>query len=304
MNWLTIAIVSAIVFALVSIFDKVILVRYIRDARVFIVMVGFIQFPMGLVVLPFVPFESYSVTTLAAGYFSGFLWGVSLTAMFLAMRREEVSRVIPVISISPVFVAVLAVIFLSERLTAMHWLAIVMTVAGAMVISARMSGTSRLPKFNSTFGLLIAGSIFIAGGQFLTKVAADEMSLWNLFALRNIGLGTACVLLMFRPYVLRETARAMSNATTAGMFFLTEGVLVFIGLVLTIWAIDIGPISLVATAMSSRPLFVFMMSVGLSIPLGVSRWKLLNESLDRRTLAVKLVSTAMIVLGISAVSLL
>ena len=304
MNWLTIAIVSAIVFALVSIFDKVILVRYIRDARVFIVMVGFIQFPMGLVVLPFVPFESYSVTTLAAGYFSGFLWGVSLTAMFLAMRREEVSRVIPVISISPVFVAVLAVIFLSERLTAMHWLAIVMTVAGAMVISARMSGTSRLPKFNSTFGLLIAGSIFIAGGQFLTKVAADEMSLWNLFALRNIGLGTACVLLMFRPYVLRETARAMSNATTAGMFFLTEGVLVFIGLVLTIWAIDMGPISLVATAMSSRPLFVFMMSVGLSIPLGVSRWKLLNESLDRRTLAVKLVSTAMIVLGISAVSLL
>ena len=73
---------------------------------------------------------------------------------------------------------------------------------------------------------------------------------------------------------------------------------------LTIWAIDLGPISLVATAMSSRPLFVFMMSIGLSLPKGVSRWKLLNEQLDRRTLAVKLVSTAMIVVGISAISLL
>lgn len=300
MNWLTIAIVSAVVFALVSILDKVILVRYIRDARTFIVMVGFIQFPMGLIILPFVPFESYSSATLAAGYFSGFLWGISLIAMFLAMRQEDVSKVVPVISISPVFVAIGAVIFLSERLTALHWLAIILTVAGAMVISVRMTGTSRLPRFNSTFALLIAGSITIAGGQFLTKVAADDMGVWNLLTLRNMGLGSACVLFMFRPHVLKETAKVLSDATAAGVFFLTEGVLVFIGLVLTIWAIDLGPVSLVATAMSSRPLFVFMMSVGLSLPM----WRLLNEPLDRRTLAVKLVSIGMIIVGISGISLL
>lgn len=300
MNWLTIAIASAVVFALVSILDKVILVRYIRDPRTFIVMVGFIQFPMGLVVLPFAPFESYSAVTLAAGYFSGFLWGLSLTAMFLAMSREDVSRVVPVISISPVFVAILAVIFLSEQITALQWLAIIITVAGAVVISARTSGTSRLPTFNSTFVLLIAGSICIAGGQFLTKVAAEEMGVWNLFTLRNIGLGSACVLFMFRPYVLREIVRTLSNVTSAGVFFLTEGALVFIGLVLTIWAIDQGPVSLVVTAMSSRPLFVFMMSIVLSLPM----WRLLNEPLDRRTLATKIISTAMIVLGISGISLL
>ncbi len=300
MNWLSIAILGSVVFALVSILDKVILVHYIRDARTFIVMVGFITFPMGLLILPFVPFDNYPITVLAAGYFSGFLWGISLIAMFLAMRREDVSRVIPVISISPVFVAILAVMFLAEKLTALHWVAIMATVAGAIIISAKTTGSSRLPNLDSTFLLLIAGSLFIAGGQYLTKVAANDMSVWNLLTLRNMGLGSACILFMFRPYVLREMLRAMTNATSAGLFLLTEGLLVFIALVLTIWAIDQGPVSLVATAMSSRPLFVFIMSIALSLPM----WKLLNESLDRRTLAIKLVSIAMIIIGISGISLL
>lgn len=300
MIWLPIAVLSAFVFALVSILDKVILVRYIRDARTFIVMVGFISIPMGLLVLPFAPFEGYPASILAVGYFSGFLWGISLIAMFLAMRVEDVSRVVPVISISPVFVAILAVIFLSEGLTALHWAAIVLTVAGAVVISTKATGRSRLPTFNATFLLLIGSSISIAGGQFLTKIAADEMGIWNLLTVRNMGLGSACILFMFRPYVLRETVRALSNATSAGVFFLTEGALVFIGLVLTIWAIELGPVSLVATAMSSRPLFVFIMSIGMSLPV----WKLLNEPLDRRTLAIKLLSTIMILVGISAISFL
>ncbi len=300
MNWLSIAILGSVVFALVSILDKVILVHYIRDARTFIVMVGFITFPMGLLILPFVPFDNYPITVLAAGYFSGFVWGISLIAMFLAMRREDVSRVIPVISISPVFVAILAVMFLAEKLTALHWVAIMATVAGAIIISAKTTGSSRLPNLDSTFLLLIAGSLFIAGGQYLTKVAANDMSVWNLLTLRNMGLGSACILFMFRPYVLREMLRAMTNATSAGLFLLTEGLLVFIALVLTIWAIDQGPVSLVATAMSSRPLFVFIMSIALSLPM----WKLLNESLDRRTLAIKLVSIAMIIIGISGISLL
>jgi hypothetical protein len=62
----------------------------------------------------------------------------------------------------------------------------------------------------------------------------------------------------------------------------------------------LGPVSLVATAMSTRPLFVFVLSVLLS-----SRaWRLPDEPLDRETLPTKLVSAAMIVSGVSAISLL
>lgn len=301
MDWIFVALASAFVFGVVSIFDKVILMRYVPSPRTFIVMVGMIQFPMGLVVLPFFPLQGYPAMVVATAYFSGFVWGISLVAMFWAMSREDVSRVIPVISISPVFVAILAVIFLNERLTAFHWVAILVTVGGAALISMRMTGKTRHISLSPSFFLLLFGSMAFAGGQFLSKLALEEdMSVWNLFALRNFGLGTACILLMMRPSTLPDICRVLVNPTSASVFVMTEGVLVFAALLFTLWAIALGPVSLVATVQSTRPLFVFGMSVMLSLPL----WHLLNEPLDKRTLANKLVSTAMIVAGISAISLL
>ena len=80
---------------------------------------------------------------------------------------------------------------------------------------------------------------------------------------------------------------------------MAEGFVVLLAMVLTLWAIGLGPVSLVATAMATRPLFVFAMSIALSSRL----WPLLNEPLDRRTLLHKLVSTAIIVAGIVGISL-
>jgi uncharacterized membrane protein len=216
------------------------------------------------------------------------------------MSREDVSRVIPVISISPVFVAILAVIFLNERLMALHWVAILITICGAALISMRMTGKARQISLSPSFFLLLFGSTAFAGGQFLSKLALEDMSVWNLLTLRSFGLGSACILLMMRPATLPEVRRALVNPASASLFVMTEGVLVFVALLLTLWAISLGPVSLVATVQSTRPLFVFGMSVLLSLPL----WHLLDEPLDGRTLANKLISTVMIVAGISAISLL
>lgn len=301
MNWIIVSLLSAFSFAVVSVLDKVILVRYITNARAFIVMVGMIQIPMGLLVLPFVPLDTSSFQGSFIGYISGFIWGVSLIAMFWAMSKDDVSKVIPVMSISPVFVAILAVVFLSESLSAWHWVAIVVTVAGAALISVRLTGRAFGITLGPTFLLLLFGSVALAGGQFLSKVALEDISLWNLYTLRSLGLGSACILLVFRPEVVSPIRRALFNLESFTVFFVTEGLLVFVALVLSLWAIDLGPVSLVATVFSTRPLFVFAMSLLLSTPL---LWRILDEPMDRKTLTNKVVSTTMIVGGISALSLL
>ena len=94
---------------------------------------------------------------------------------------------------------------------------------------------------------------------------------------------------------------AMRNLDNPIDVFLTaEGAVVFAGVTLSLWAIALGPVSLTVTLMSTRPLFVFALSVLVSS----SVWRLLDGPLDRKTLANKLVSTTMIVAGISAISLL
>ncbi len=299
MDWVAVSLASAAAFAVVSILDKVILVRFVPNARAFIVMVGLIQFAIAAVALPFSSFEGLGAGPIVVGYFSGFLWGVSLIAMFWVMSTQDVSRVIPVISTSPVFVAVMAVIFLSEHLGPLHWLAILVTVAGAGLISLRPGGSSGRVGLGPSFLVLLLGSVALAGGQFLSKVALDDLDIGTLLVTRSIGLGMAATILPFRPSVVGVIRRAVSNAATIGVFVLAEGFVVLFAMVLTLRAFELGPVSLVATAMATRPLFVFAMSVALSSSL----WPVLNEPMDRRTLLHKLTSTAIIVGGIAGISL-
>ena len=300
MDWVTVSLISAVVFAVVSILDKVILTRYTPSAPTFIVLTGLLQIPGAFIVLIFVPFQSYSLDVWIIGYFAGFVWGISLVIMFLVMSREDVSRVIPVIATSPVFVAVLATIYLQEDLSVIHWAAIVVTVAGAALISLRWTDHSQKELLGSSFFLLLLASALVAGGQFLSKVALEEMSVLNLHVLRNVGLGMACMLIPLRPSIIRETRQVLADRKGTGVLVLNEGIIALVASLLTLWSIALGPVSLVVTVMSTRPLFVFVMSVLLSF--GV--WKMLEEPLDRGTVVRKMVFTAIIVAGVAGITLL
>ena len=58
---------------------------------------------------------------------SGVLSGVYLAMMFWVMRTQDVSRVVPVTSTHTIFVAILAMVFLAEVISALAWFGIVMS---------------------------------------------------------------------------------------------------------------------------------------------------------------------------------
>ena len=65
-------------------------------------------------------------------------------------------------------------------------------------------------------------------------------------------------------------------------------------------ATGLGAVSLVAALAATRPFFVFLVSSLFSI----EKIKLLNEPLERDTVALKVIALAMIVGGIATLSLL
>ena len=81
---------------------------------------------------------------------------------------------------------------------------------------------------------------------------------------------------------------------------LAEGVLAPIALVALIFATKLGPVSLVATIAGTHPIFVVFYTAVLSMP-GL---RIMNESLDRGTLAVKVASVALIIGGVASLGLL
>ena len=145
---------------------------------------------------------------------------------------------------------------------------------------------------------MVVASAIAGGGFILNKLALQTMDFWSFLPIRNLGLATPTMLLAIRPQVLKATITALTTRNSLRIILLNEGVIVPFAIFLTMLSVSLGPVSLVVTAQSSRPLFVFFFSSILS----VRRFGLLHESLIVSTLLIKLFSLILIVVGIAMVA--
>ena len=73
--------------------------------------------------------ENINLFNFMASGVSGVCWGGALAMMFWGYKLEEASRASAIIHTFPVFVAVLAVLFLGETLIIREWIAILIAVS-------------------------------------------------------------------------------------------------------------------------------------------------------------------------------
>jgi drug/metabolite transporter (DMT)-like permease len=293
-NWIAPALGSPFVFSLVTIGDKFILSRIQLRLTSFYLFVGASQLLIALIVFAVNTPLEFPAREIAAAFGGGFLWGVGLLMMFWVLRREEASRVTPVWQSSPIFVAVLAVVFLDEQLAWYHWLAIFMVVGGAAAVSVRRDQLGGGFALRPTFFVLLAGALLIAVAQLLLKVAAGELSVWHSMAFRGIGLFAAMGLPFLSPANLGPLAGFLRRPGLGPVLVATETVGPFVGNALLLTAIANGPVSLVSALIGTRPLFVFAGAMVMSV---VAR-QVLGESVTRGDVVLKGASAALVVGGI------
>ena len=101
-----------------------------------------------------------------------------------------------------------------------------------------------------------------------------------------------------RPKDTGTVIESLKNPQTLALVVIGEMLLAPIGIFLNVAASSLGAISIVSTVTASRPFFVFLYGSILS----VAPFRLLDESIDIRTLATKAVSIALIVGGIALLS--
>ena len=299
MGWVLASLVSAAVFAVVSVLDKRILAVHVGGISGFYFMVGLLQFVMAVVAVLVEPWQGAPANSISMAALSGGLSGISLLFLFYGIRTLDVSRVIPIYHTFPVFVTLLAVLFLDESVRPVQGFAILLVIAGAGLLAlgqeqSETSGSRRLGIMAT-----VLASVAMAGGLVTSKVALDDMSLWNAFALRSVFLGVVMLLPALNPRGVREVAIVFSNSRALSLIVLTEGLLAGIAVYTMLVALDLGPASIASTLMSTRPVFVLVISALLSTRL----WKLLDEPLTRDTWALKSGSTAIVVAGVGILAL-
>jgi len=299
MTWISAALLAAATLGVVNIVDSHLISKRMPSLWAFLILAGVAHFAFGLIVLGTHPLpDGVPAFAWFVAVLSAVTRTVAVLLMLYAMRTEEVSRVIPVAHTNPVFVAILAVPLLGEYLIALQWLAIFMTVAGAVLISARGGGRGQGVRLRRSFILLVASSLLFGVANTGSKYALDHISFWNMYTVNALCFGLMFVLVSARPRVLAELREMNARRTVLTLIAFNE-VIALVGILLTFWAIERGPVSLVSTLMGSRPFFVFIMAMALSrIYPGV-----LDERMSRGVVALKVVSIGLIVGGVAIINL-
>ena len=301
MSWVAIALTAAAVSSVVSIFDKTIIHRYARSPLTLPLLIGIAQTAVGLTVLAAVrtPAEA-TAGSIGWALGSGALFGLSGQILIRTLFTQEVSRTIPVYQTFPVFAALIAVIFLDEVVTPAQWVAIGATVAGAVALSVRTDAGYRTLFLHRAFFVLMVGSLLTGAAHVTGKAAVDELPVLYTHGLRMLALGLVFLAFNLRAAPLREVAGFVRERSPALLFVGTNELLTAnVSLLLTLWALSLGPVSLVSALIGTRALYVVVYSTGLALI-----WKgALGEETSRRAVAVKAGSTALIVAGVAGIAL-
>lgn len=298
LSWVLPAIASPFVYALVSIGDKWILSNLKLRIESFNLFVGVTQLLISLAILlilgiPDAPFES-----IAAALGGGMLWGLALIILFWSLRREQIGRVVPVSQTSPVFAAILGVVFLGEHLEWWSWIAVLLVVFGAALVSAEpkqiLSG-----GFSKIYLYVVVAAALIGLAQVLLKVSSDDLSVWHNMSIRGTGLFITLALPVLRPSVVRDLAVFVTNRKTALPVLLTEGIGPIFGNAFLLLALANGPVSLVSALLGTRPVFILLITLTFA-PIAK---RVLAEEFSRADIITKTVSTAAVVGGVVIISL-
>jgi transporter family protein len=299
MSWIALALVSAALFGIANILEKHVLSSRLTSIKPYLVILGTVSAFSGFIFFSIsgVPNDT-PIKALILAIIAAILFAAGLAMVFLALQREEVSRVVPLRQLTPIFVTILAVFFLGERLSLLEWGAMLVTVAGAILISIKRDPDSGGIVLGRTFFLLAGSSLLVAISNVLVKEALADLSVWTVIGINHLGLAAIFYITTLRPSTIRQLHQ-MAKQRTPLYLALAAEIIATIASLAQFWSYSLGAISLATVVLATRPFFVLVYATILSL------WvpSIVKETGGRGTITLKLVSITMIISGVGVIAI-
>jgi len=299
-TWLLAALLSTMFFAWVSVLDKKLVTDLFPDVRDFFLIFGLMQIVIG---------PAFMVIAWATGGFGGaegFAWSTAtgfaflggLLLFFYGLSIEEVSRAVPMQCLSSVFATLIAVTLLGESLTLVQVAAVFVVITGSVLVSLRrVDGALKFAR-GRAFIVLLASAMLLGTAFVAMKQATDVASIWAVEGVSVTVLGVLVLALMARRERLMRVPAMLRIPHLVSVMVLAEGLFAPAAVYTLVQAFSLGTVSMVSVVGSARPLLVLIISSGLS----TRAWNVMHEPIDRETLGLKALSTALIVGGVATLS--
>lgn len=286
MLWVYFTLGTIVLWTIVNIWDKYIVSRELRDPVLVSTATGFSICFMYLILGAIFGTVSISAQAIISAATAGFIYPVAMWLYYYVMEREEVSRFVPILAMEPFLIALVAFVFLGERVQVINYIGIASVIIGAIFISLKKYDSK--VKTKHLFALAFVALAIFSLRSLLFKYASEQAPFWSTVFWFGAG-GLIIPIIMFAIHHPRIRAKGKAGLKQSVFNALLSGT----ALILFIKAISLGPVTLVAGFVAVKPVMVLLAATFLSY----FHSKIIREKHSPAILASKIVGTVLIVLG-------
>lgn len=287
MNWIFLTLVAASLESISNIYDRFILKNELKTSDTMISLWGIfagVMFCGPAVLSGLVVVDSLAIVL---GAISAIFYFVSMHYYYKAINSEEVNRVIPILSLNPVIILILATLFLNELHQPGQYFGILLIIAGVLIHTVDEQRHRIINKKAILWACLAATAFAIKNILIKWQVLHEVDPLNTLFWL---GL---FIFLFNIPFTIakRSSWKIKNRKAWPDLLFAAA-----LGAATTLTysaAIATGPAALVAFLHRIQILFVFLISSCLDF----FKPKLLHEKFIKDAFFQKLAGVMLILIG-------
>ncbi len=298
MNWIFVAILAPALYALGNYLDKILLSKKMNGGGVGAIVI--FSCLLGSLTIPIIFYIDHSVFSVGLIpriflVINGMLTIAAMALYLFAIRDDDVSVVVPILQVTPVFGFILGFVFLGESLTAFQFIGSILIVFGAFFLSLEISAGGNWIIKSRTLILVCASALVFAVSGAMFKFFAINNGFWATQFWEYVGIAlTGVLVFLLFPNYRKDFLSLFINrrGKAIGLNFITEVIMVTADLVMN-FATLLAPIALVYVVNSFQPAFVLVYGIIISVLLP----SFVRESITKRHFLYKALIIAVMIFG-------
>ncbi len=298
MSWFWIAIIPPALYAAGNYVDKAILSKRVGGGIGTIIIFSCF---LGTLTIPFILWlepNALSISPLTAGILiiNGALTVIAVLCYLYAIEEHEISGVIPLLQLTPVFGFIIGYLLLGETLSSMQIIGSAIIIIGALIISLDFGEVGEL-KIRRKVLLMatVSAFIFSINGAIFKFFAIDEgywrTQFWEYIGIAILGIIFFMAIPNYRQSFLSVFKK--NSGSTIGLNIIAEAIMFTADLTMN-FATLLAPVALIYVVNSFQPVFVFVLGIILTILIP----NIINESMERRRVIQKVLTISVMTLGL------
>ena len=299
MNWLTLAIIAYLIYAIVFVADRVLVTKSFKQPITYAFYTSLLNSAVIFLIPVIIIFSSQkiypaSIWHLLIDFSAGALFFISIYFLYYSLFLYDASSMIPLIgSLTPLFSLIFTYLFLSEYLSWQQFIAFILLFIGGIFISIKKN-------FQTTIKCLflgLAAAFFFGAFYTLTDYIYLTQPFWSGFIWARIGTAlTAASVLLFPPIkrIIFSSSSAIKSKAKVGSALISVHALGAIAFLMINYALSLSYASLINALQGVQYVFLLFMVIFLSKKYP----QLIKEELAKVAIAQKIIAIIFIGSGL------